>query len=134
MSKDKNNGFLVGATIGAIAGVVTGILFAPKSGKETRQDIKDTSKKVYEKLLAESNKLQVELTDLIKKAEARAKEAGTVMSDKAKVLVDQARHTKDALKVLATSVKNGEAEDKDLDKAIKNAKEAKDALAAFLKK
>lgn len=134
MSKDKNNGFLIGATIGAIAGVVTGILFAPKSGKETRQDIKDTSKKVYEKLLAESNKLQVELTDLIKKAEARAKEAGTVMSDKAKVLVDQARHTKDALKVLATSVKNGEAEDKDLDKAIKNAKEAKDALAAFLKK
>ncbi len=37
--------FLLGATIGAIAGFVTGILTAPKSGKETRQDIKDASVK-----------------------------------------------------------------------------------------
>ena len=37
MSKGK---FALGAIIGATAGVVAGILTAPKSGKETRADIK----------------------------------------------------------------------------------------------
>lgn len=37
MSKGK---FVLGAVIGATAGVVAGLLTAPKSGKETRADIK----------------------------------------------------------------------------------------------
>jgi gas vesicle protein len=37
MSKGK---FVLGALIGAAAGVVAGMLTAPKSGKETRADIK----------------------------------------------------------------------------------------------
>ena len=42
MSK-KNSGagkFAIGAAIGAAVGVVAGILTAPKSGKETRADVK----------------------------------------------------------------------------------------------
>jgi len=134
MSKDKNKGIAIGAAIGAAAGIVTGILFAPKSGKETRQDIKDTSKKVIDKLLAESHKLHDELSDLIKKAEVKARDASSTVSDKAKDAIEQAKHTRDSLKELATSIKKGEAEDKDLDKAIQKAKEAKDALTTFLKK
>ena len=37
MGKNK---FAVGAMIGAIAGAIAGVLAAPKSGKETRADIK----------------------------------------------------------------------------------------------
>lgn len=33
----------VGATFGAVVGFVTGVLVAPKSGKETRQDIKNVA-------------------------------------------------------------------------------------------
>lgn len=33
----KKNNFFIGAAIGAALGAVTGILFAPKSGKETRK-------------------------------------------------------------------------------------------------
>lgn len=40
MSKDK---LAVGALFGAIAGFVTGILIAPKSGKETRTDLKNAA-------------------------------------------------------------------------------------------
>ncbi len=36
----KKSKFAVGAAIGAIVGVAAGILTAPKSGKETRDDIK----------------------------------------------------------------------------------------------
>jgi len=134
MSKDKNKGLAIGAAVGAVAGVVTGILFAPKSGKETRQDIKDTSKKVIEKLLSEAHKLHDELSDLIKKVELKAKDAGSTVADKAKVVIDQAKHTQESLSELAKSIKKGEANDKDLNKAIQKAKEAKEALTTFLKK
>ena len=134
MPDDKNKGFAAGAAIGAVIGVLTGILFAPKSGKETRKDIKDTAVKVATKLEEEAKKLQIELTELIDVAEAKVKEAGKSVSDKTHELIAQAKHTRDSLTVLAQSVKNGEADDKDLNKAIKKANEAKEALTAYLKK
>ena len=42
MSKGK---IVLGTIFGAVAGFAAGILSAPKSGKETRQDIKDAAKK-----------------------------------------------------------------------------------------
>jgi gas vesicle protein len=109
-------------------------LFAPKSGKETRQDIKDTAAKVAARLQEEAKKLQSEITELIEKAEAQFKDKSSTATDKAKELVAKAKHERDLLVVLATSVKEGKADDKDLDKALKKAKEAKDSLAAYLKK
>jgi gas vesicle protein len=43
MSKETNS-FLKGLAIGAVAGAVTGVLLAPKSGKETRDDIQKLAK------------------------------------------------------------------------------------------
>ncbi len=47
MSESKGNGgkFFLGAALGAVAGAIAGIVLAPKSGKETRKDIKDASDK-----------------------------------------------------------------------------------------
>ncbi|NCU37447.1 YtxH domain-containing protein [Candidatus Saccharibacteria bacterium] len=56
MSKGK---FALGAVIGAAAGVVAGMLTAPKSGKETRADIKaktDELKTQGDKKVAEVKK------------------------------------------------------------------------------
>ena len=56
MSKGK---FALGAVIGAAAGVVAGILTAPKSGKETRADLKakaDDLKQQADKTAAEAKK------------------------------------------------------------------------------
>ena len=41
--------FLVGFTVGAALGAITGILLAPKSGEETREMIADTAKDVLDK-------------------------------------------------------------------------------------
>ena len=41
MSKNNNSGlFMVGVVIGSMVGTVTGLLLAPRSGKETRRIIK----------------------------------------------------------------------------------------------
>lgn len=49
MGKDNGGKFFLGALFGAIAGAVAGILFAPKSGKETRKIIGDKAKDYAEK-------------------------------------------------------------------------------------
>ena len=44
--KESGNGkFVLGAIFGAIAGTVAGVVLAPKSGEETRKDIKSVSDK-----------------------------------------------------------------------------------------
>ncbi len=48
MSKETNS-FLKGLAFGAIAGAVAGILFAPKSGAETRKDIQDLAGNLKDK-------------------------------------------------------------------------------------
>ena len=43
-----SKGLILGAIIGATAGAITALLFAPKSGKELRQDIATKSGEIYE--------------------------------------------------------------------------------------
>jgi gas vesicle protein len=45
---DKKS-LLLGAVIGGAIGAITALLFAPKSGRELRRDIIDTSSEVYDK-------------------------------------------------------------------------------------
>ena len=39
----KTKNLAVGATVGILAGIAGGILFAPKSGKETRESLKEST-------------------------------------------------------------------------------------------
>lgn len=50
--------FGLGAVVGTMIGSVTGILFAPKSGKETRKDISDTAIKTGKHLKQKGNELK----------------------------------------------------------------------------
>ena len=46
---DYTKGFIIGALVGGVAGALTALLLAPKSGAELRQDIAKTSSDVYGK-------------------------------------------------------------------------------------
>lgn len=71
MSDDKTFSFLKGIFIGAIAGAVAGILLAPKSGAETREDLKKLAVDFGEKadeLYAKASVILKEKLALLKKA------------------------------------------------------------------
>lgn len=69
MSKNKSFMFGMGLIAGVIGGVVAGVLLAPKSGEETRKEIKDAACKLYEDnapAISEAKKQALESVDLMK--------------------------------------------------------------------
>lgn len=57
----------IGAGIGTAVGVTAGVLLAPKSGKETRDDISTTTKKTLENVKDGLNVAKEKIEDMVKK-------------------------------------------------------------------
>lgn len=126
--------FAVGAVIAAAAGYVAGILTAPKSGKETREDIKETAVKTYKTAEKELKALHTELGKLVEEAGKKAHEfKGSAQKNLDKALV-AAKEAKEKARQLLSAVHEGDAADQDLDLAVKEAKKAAAHLKSFLKK
>ena len=70
--KKKGKEILLGAAAGAVIGVVTGLLFAPKPGRELRQDVS----KVYGQL---QNAAQNTVAEISEKSQALKKQAVTAV-------------------------------------------------------
>ena len=61
--------FLAGFVVGAAIGAVTGILLAPKSGEESRRELKEAACEFYEKnspAIKDAKKQALENVDLMK--------------------------------------------------------------------
>lgn len=56
MDKQKK-GVIIGASVGVLAGAIAAILFAPKSGKETRDGITDYVHEIKDKIAEELTKV-----------------------------------------------------------------------------
>lgn len=134
MSKNTAKKFAVGTVIAAVAGYLAGILTAPKSGKETRSDIKEKATETYTAAEKELKKLHTELGDLI----TEASEAVSKLKGKSKKELDdviaKSETAKQKTRELLSSLHDGEAEDKDLQKAITDASKAISHLSDFIKK
>lgn len=79
MAKGK---FAVGALIGAVVGTVVGVLTAPKSGKDTRAELKTKAEKAKTDAITKADNLGKEVSK--KTAEARKKAEATSKDVKAK--------------------------------------------------
>ncbi|MFZ1249305.1 MAG: YtxH domain-containing protein [Candidatus Saccharimonadales bacterium] len=124
----------LGAVLTAIAGYVAGLLTAPKSGKETREDIKVKANETYTAAEKELKKLHTELGDVLtdagdKLAELRGK--GQKSLDEA---VSKGKTAKEKAREMLSSLHDGGADDKDLKKAIAEATKAVENLRNYLKK
>ncbi|MDO7906045.1 YtxH domain-containing protein [Paenibacillus sp. JX-17] len=92
---EKNKGLLWGLLAGSVAGGVTALLLAPKSGKELRHDIADGARLVGDKsqeLVSKVNEQRIVLVDKIKTT------AGLVIED-----LQSLRACKDEEQELATT-------------------------------
>ena len=69
--------FVKGAFVGALAGATAGVLFAPKSGKETREDIKKKAVEVKDKF----ETVYADATDALAKKVENLKSLGEVVDE-----------------------------------------------------
>ena len=135
MAKDEHMGrkFALGALIAGAVGYIGGILTAPKSGKQTRADIANKAGEMKNETQEQLQKLHDELNDLLKTAKTKT----IALSNHARAEFNEAVvRAKDAQNKTADVLKGmraGKADDPQLDKAIKQAKQAKKNLAKYFK-
>lgn len=133
MANNNKGKYALGAVLAAVTGYVTGILTAPKSGKETREDI--AAKAGEAKSVAEDqlHKAEAELKEIAAKIQSQKNE----LSGKARIELNQAatkaKKAQDKAGQILKAARAGKAKNPDLNSALKQAKEAKKSLAKFLK-
>ncbi|HVO86775.1 MAG TPA: YtxH domain-containing protein [Candidatus Binatia bacterium] len=123
----------ISATVAGIAGYVAGVLTAPKAGKETRQDI--ANKAVDAKLAAE-RQLTValhELDDVMKAAKAKSVSLNAKAREEFNEAMITAKDAQNKATQVLKAVKAGEADNPELNRAVKQARQAAKNLSKFLK-
>ena len=124
----------IGSVIAGIAGYLAGILTAPKSGKETRKDIKDAASKSLAQAEKELKKLHTELDKIIKQAKANGDKLNAKAKVELDVLIVKAKDAKEKTREVLSAIHEGGADNKELDKAIKEANDSIEHLKQYLKK
>jgi len=81
MSKSTGKFFLAGL-LGAVAGAVGGLLFAPKSGEETRDDILKLANKLAKAIKTEAENTEEKVTEVFGDASKAAKDKYNEISGK----------------------------------------------------
>lgn len=133
-ASDTGKKIALGAAIAGVAGYVAGVLTAPKSGKETRQDIKNTANKVKIEAEKKLKELQGELNVLVAKGQKVLDEQKGKAAAGLNVAVEQAQVAQQKVKEVISALKSGETDEPELKKAIDDAKKARDNLVKYFKK
>jgi gas vesicle protein len=134
MAKDTVKKFAIGTAVAAVAGYVAGLLTAPKSGKETRQDIKEGAKRGLNEAEKQLKGLHTELDKLIAEAKGKKSELTDKAQKELSSLLDKAKDSKEKARTVLSSLHEGDAEDKDLKQAIGDATKAIEHLRTYLSK
>ena len=124
----------IGAAVAGAAGYLAGLLTAPKSGKETRAELKQSGVASMSEVEKQLKLLHTELGKLVDET----KDSSNDMSDKAqkefKKLVESAKDSKEKLREVISAIHEGEAADKDLNDALSDAQHAIEHIKDYLKK
>lgn len=130
----KGSKFALFAVGAAAAGYVAGLLTAPKSGRETRQDIHDKALETKEQLGVKLESVSKDLSSAIAAGKSRLKSLESTAKLEVEKAISTAVLAKDKAKDVMTAIKTGEADDKDLKNAVKDVNKAIDNLKKYLDK
>ena len=134
MAKDTGKKVAIGALLAGVAGYVTGILTAPKSGKETRKDIKNKAGEVKESAAAELKSAYDELSKMINSLKNTSLGLSASAREEFNEAVIRAKDARNKGAHIIKAVKAGSAEDPQLDQAVKQMNKAKKNLTKYIKK
>lgn len=132
--KHATRKFAIGAILAAIGGYIAGILTAPKSGKETRRAVKEAADTAIAETEKQLKKLHTELAELID----TVKERGGELEGKARAdfdaTIEKSKLARQKIRELLSTLHEGDADDKDLQKAIDGAAQSIKHLKTYLTK
>lgn len=130
----KGTRFAVGTAVAAGIGYVTGILTAPKSGKETRKDIQNKALQAKQESEKKLKELHDELSTLINTAKTKAKNVEDGTKAELHKALGMAVLAKEKSRNILSALHEGESDDKDLQKAVNDVHKAIDHLKKYLSK
>lgn len=123
----------LGSAIAGVAGYLAGILTAPKSGKQTRKDIADKAEDIKSDTEDQLADLNDELKDLIKSTKVKTIALSSTARAEFNEAVVRAKDAQNKTAQVLKAAKAGEASDPDLNKAVKQARQALKNLGKYLK-
>jgi gas vesicle protein len=133
--KSKNTGrnIAVGSAIAGLLGYAAGILTAPKSGKQTREDFAKKAGDAKDNIEDQLYQLNEELKVLIKSTKVKTMSLNSSARAEFNEAVVKAKDAQNKSMEVLKAAKAGEASDPDLNKAVKQARQAIKNLSRFLK-
>lgn len=131
---NKGSKFAISTVVAAGVGYVAGILTAPKSGKQTRKDVKDQAAQAKVQTEKKLKELNNELTVLLNRVKDKAKTAEAETKAQIHKAVERGVMAKDKTREILSAFHEGETEDKDLQKAVSDVHKAIDHLKIYLDK
>lgn len=120
----KGRNLAFGGLILAAVSYLVGLLTAPKSGKETRTDIRKAALKAKTEAEKNLKKAHTELSESIDLLESKVKTSKKSADAEVKKALKQADSVKQKTREILSAVHEGEAHDKDLEKALDEVKHA----------
>lgn len=133
MSNKRRNIAIGGVMLAGIS-YIAGILTAPKSGRETRKDLSKAAHRAMTEAERRLKAAHSELNDLIDELGKKAEKSKAAANKELKAALAQAEAVKKKTRELISAIHEGEAADKDLDEAVKEAKAAITHLKSFATK
>lgn len=122
----------IGASVAAAVGYLAGILTAPKSGKETRQEIQRNASKARTEAEHQLKMLHSELNSLINDGKNQANIANAKLKKELAEVLAKAHIAKDKAREMLSAIHEGDAEDRDLQKAITEVNKAIKHLKKYI--
>lgn len=124
MSLKNSKRFAIGAIFAASVGYLMGILTAPKSGKETRKEIADTTLESKREIEKKLKKVHSELKINIKTAQTELDAATTQINKELDKAINKAKKAEIKVKETLSALHEGTADNPELSVALTEANEA----------
>ncbi|HET9850626.1 MAG TPA: YtxH domain-containing protein [Candidatus Saccharimonadales bacterium] len=135
LRRKQNTGkkLAAGAALGGIAGYLAGLLTAPKSGAQTRQDLGVKAGGVKSEAENQLQSVADELAQALKSAKTKTATGGAKARADLNEAVIKAKDAQNKASEVLKAVRAGEAANPELNRAVKQGRQALRNLSKYLK-